>query len=103
MPTSESLLKALKQDDINRLTPGSVADYGFDFVSKTNAHNLFGAYHAIAKFMSDDEFIQKMHQAYLDQNIHETVDKLTKTLPESFQNHWNNFLSNKGKIAPIYI
>ena len=29
MPTSESLLKALKEDDINYLTPGSIADYGF--------------------------------------------------------------------------
>jgi len=103
MPTSESLLKALKEDDINQLTPGSIVDYGFHFINDANASYLFGAYHAIAKFMPDNQFIEKMHQAYLNENLHETVDKLTKTLPESFQNHWNNFLSNNGKIAPIYI
>jgi hypothetical protein len=103
MPTSESLLNALKQDDIYYLTPGSVTDYGFVNVSDKNVHHLFGAYHAIAKFMSDTEFVNKMHQAYLDKNLHETVDKLTKTLPDLFQNHWNNFILNDGKISPLYI
>ena len=103
MPTSESLLKALKEDDINYLTPGSITDYGFFNITEQNIHNLFGAYHSIAKFMSDKEFIDKMHQAYLDQNLHETVDKLTRNLPILFQCHWKNFLLNNGNISPLYL
>ncbi len=32
MPTSESLYNAIVNDDINQLTPGSFADYGFHTV-----------------------------------------------------------------------
>ena len=44
-----------------------------------------------------------MHYAYMEEILHETVDKLTKTIPIEFQNHWNTFISKGGKIAPIYI
>lgn len=103
MTTSQSLLKALKKDDINILTPGSLADYGFDFISEQNASYLFGAYQSIAKFMTDKKFVDTMHNAYMNENLHETVDELTKKIPDMFQNHWKNFLLNNGKISPIYI
>ena len=32
MPTAESLYNAVVNDDINELTPGSFADYGFHTV-----------------------------------------------------------------------
>ena len=52
---------------------------------------LFGAYQAISKFMTKEIFVKKMHQAYLDKNLHETVDELTKKIPEMFQDHdWND-------------
>jgi mannose/cellobiose epimerase-like protein (N-acyl-D-glucosamine 2-epimerase family) len=103
MTTAESLLYALKEDDLQYLTPGSYVDYGFDNITEKNASYLFGAYHAIAKFMTDEQFIKTMHKAYIDENLHEIVDELTKKLPELFQNHWKNFLANNGKISPIYI
>jgi hypothetical protein len=44
-----------------------------------------------------------MHDAYMKEILHETVDKLTKTIPVEFQNHWNTFITKGGKIEPIYI
>ena len=103
MPTSESLYNAIYNDDFNQLTPGSFTDYGFHTVSDKNMIYLFGAYQAISKFMTKEIFVKKMHQAYLDKNLHETVDELTKKIPEMFQDHWKFFLLNGGKISPIYI
>jgi hypothetical protein len=101
MYTAESLYKALKNDNINELTSGAIADYGFLFVSVSNYTHLFGAYQAISKFMPQNIFIQKMHQALLDNKLHETVDNLTSIIPTMFQNHWKNFILNEGRIEYI--
>jgi virulence-associated protein VapD len=104
MTTSESLYNAILNDDINELTNGSIADYGFHTTSSHLKIHLFGAYQSISKFLTKKQFINQMHSAYLKENLHETVDKLTKTLvPVEFQNHWNTFISLGGKIVPIYI
>ena len=103
MPTSESLHRAVSQDELNQLTPGSFADYGFNTTKESNINYLFGAYQSISKFISKEEFINVMHKAFMDEKLHEKVDELTQTIPEMFRNHWNNFLLNGGKISPIYI
>jgi len=103
MSTAESLYNALINDDINMLTPGSYTDYGFDTLSDKSGSHLFGAYHSILKFMTKNVFIATMHHAFLDEKLHEKVDELTKTLPDLFQNHWRNFLSNNERISPFYI
>lgn len=103
MSTVESLYIALINDEITLLTPGSFADYGFDNLSDKSASHLFGAYHAILKFMTKNNFVNTMHQAFLDEKLHEKVDELTKTLPDLFQNHWRNFLNNNERISPFYI
>jgi len=103
MSTSESLYIALVNDDINQLTSGSFVDYGFHTIDKSNVKYLFGAYQSINKFMTKEIFINKMHEAYINEKLHETVDELTLKIPEMFQNHWKKFISNGGKIRPIYI
>jgi hypothetical protein len=103
MTTAESLYNAIVEDDYNKLTPGSYADYGFDTTHNSIHKYLFGAYQSISKFMPKNIFIKKMHEAYVNEKLHETVDELTKKIPEMFQNHWNNFISNGGIIKPIYI
>jgi len=103
MYTAETLYEALKNDNINELSSGAIADYGFLFVSVSNYNHLFGAYQAISKFMPQKMFIQKMHQALIDNNLHDTVDNLTSNIPTMFQNHWNKFISNEGKIESINI
>ena len=103
MTTVESLYTALINDDISMLTPGSRIDYGFEFIDEKNQSYLFGAYHSILKFMTKNNFITTLHQAFLDQQLNEKVDELTKTIPIMFQNHWNNFLLNNGKITPFYL
>ena len=103
MPTSESLYNAVVNDDINELTPGSFADYGFHTTSNELETHLFGAYQSISKFLTKKQFIDQMHNAYMKEILHETVDKLTKTIPVEFQNHWNTFITKGGKIEPIYI
>ena len=102
MKTSESLYNAVSHDDLNLLTPGSIADYGFDSTNKITILYLFGAYKSISKFITEDEFINIMHNALLDENLHEKVEELTKKLPENYQEDWNNFILNGGKISPFY-
>lgn len=103
MYSSESLYNALANDDINQLTNASIADYGFHTISELNQTYLFGSYQAISKFMPKEKFIQTMHDAYLNKNLHETVNDLTEKIPIMFRVHWNDFISNGGKIAPIYL
>jgi hypothetical protein len=103
MPTSESLYNAVVIDEFNKLTPGSYVDYGFDTTTSSNHKYLFGAYQSISKFMPKELFIKKMHDAYISEKLHETVEELTQKIPEMFQNHWKNFINNGGKIKPIYI
>jgi len=102
MSTSESLYDAIVSDDFNKLTTGSYVDYGFHTTHSSNFKYLFGAYQSISKFMPKNIFIKKMHEAYLDQNLHETVNDLTTKIPIMFQNHWNNFIANGGEIRPLY-
>jgi len=103
MYSSESLYNAIINDDINQLTNGSIADYGFHTTSESNLTYLFGSYQAISKFMTREKFIETMHNAYLNKNLHETVNNLTDKIPTMFRVHWNDFISNGGKIAPIYL
>lgn len=103
MTTSQSLYTAVIQDDMNMLTPGSISDYGFMSVSDENHPRLFGAYQSLAKFLGKNKFIKTMHESYLNEQVHETVDELSKTIPEPFQAHWINFINNGGKIKPFYI
>jgi hypothetical protein len=103
MYTAEALYEALKNDNINELTSGAIADYGFLFVSVSNYNHLFGAYQAISKFMPQKMFIKKMHQALIDNNLHDTVDNLTSIIPIMFQNHWKNFILNEGRIESMNI
>jgi hypothetical protein len=103
MTTSESLYIAVHNNDINQLTPGSYADYGFHTTSNELKTHLFSAYQNISKFLTKKQFIDQMHNAFMHENLHDTVDKLTKTIPIEFQNHWNTFITNGGKISPIYI
>lgn len=103
MTTSESLYNAVIQDDINLLTPGSITDYGFTMISEENASYLFGAYQAISKFIPGKIFIDTMHLAVLEENLHEKMNELTKKIPEIFQVNWNNFIANGCKICNIYL
>ena len=103
MCSSESLYNAVRQDDINLLTPASIVDYGFHTIHENNWHNLFGAYQSISKFMTKEKFITTLHQAYLDEILHEKVEELTSFIPENFTNHCKKFIANNGKISPIYI
>jgi hypothetical protein len=102
MPTSESLYNALIQDDIYQLTPGSTVDYGFMKLDEHNKIRLFGAYQVIAKFLGKQKFITNMHNAFINDKLHETVNLLTSTLPELYREHWNSFILNNGKIEPSY-
>ena len=102
MTTSESLHEAVVSDDYYLLTPGSTTDYGF--YRTLYKSSLFGAYQSISKFITKEQFINQMHFAYINENLHEKVDTLTKEkVPLAFQNHWNTFISLGGKIEPIYI
>jgi hypothetical protein len=103
MSTSSSLYNAIANDDLDLLTPGSISDYGFFAINENDWHDLFGAYQSIAKFKTKANFISIMHNAYIDQTLHETVDKLTKEIPVEFRNHWTNFISKNNKIKPFYL
>jgi hypothetical protein len=43
-----------------------------------------------------------MHNAFINDKLHETVNLLTSALPELFREHWNSFILNNGKIEPSY-
>jgi hypothetical protein len=103
MTTSQSLYTALTNDDILLLTPGSYADYGFSNLTDENTFRLFGAYHSILKFIGKDRFINEMHEAFINEKLHDVVNELTDTIPIMFRNHWFNFVNNGGIIAPFYI
>jgi len=103
MCSSESLYNAVSQDDIDLLTTASIVDYGFHNIQENNWHNLFGAYQSISKFITKQKFITTLHNAYLNENLHEKVEELTNLIPNNFRNHWKKFIANDGKINPIYI
>ena len=94
MPTSESLYNAVINNDINLLTPGSIVDYGFFELQKEDCIELFKIYSVIAKLMIKEKFISTMHNAYINKNLDETVNKLINELPDICKNK---------KIKPIYI
>jgi hypothetical protein len=102
MSTSESLYEAIKNDDYSQLTPGSTSDYGFN--NTPHKLQLFRVYQSISKFMTKKQFISQMHIAFVNENLHEKVNTLTKEkVPLEFQNDWNTFIALGGKIAPFYI
>ena len=103
MTTSSSLYNAVYNDDFSMITNGAYADYGFLTTREELRMHLFGAYQCISKFLSKDEFSKKLHTAYINEDLHNTVNTLITQIPVEFQKHWNDFINNGGKISPIYI
>jgi len=103
MTTSQSLYNAINEDNIDRLSPGSILDYGFFQLNKNDWNDLFSVYKSILKSLGKTNFISTMHTAFINENIHETIEKLTRTLPEEDQIHWNTFISKNYMIEPVYI
>ncbi len=101
--TVDTLYSAVRHDELEELSPATIDDYGFRNCRSDMIFTLFGVYQALSKFITKEDFRNKIHEALIKKTLNETVEELTNKIPKEFQSYWLIFKQNGCKIEPVYI